>query len=121
MNLSRHFDEIAQQWKRIESLEQLEQAIKSSNDRPIAIFKHSTSCPRSAFAKLRLVQAAEEMNKHMSVYYLDLLRYRAISNAVAQILGIVHQSPQLIVLSKEKVCYHASHESISASKAIASV
>lgn len=121
MKFIRHFDDIAQQWKRLESLEQLEQAIKSSNDRPVAIFKHSTSCSRSAHAKFRLTQAADEMNEHMAFYYLDLLRYREISNAIAQMLGLVHQSPQLIVISKEEVRYHASHESISASKAMASV
>jgi bacillithiol system protein YtxJ len=43
---------------------------------------------------------------------LDLLSYRAISNAIAQQLEVTHQSPQLLVIKNGKAVAHASHEQI---------
>ena len=44
--------------------------------------------------------------------YLDLLNHRDISGAIAERLGVVHQSPQLIVIKNGKAIAHASHEGI---------
>ena len=46
------------------------------------------------------------------VYYLDILNYRAISNAIAERFEVQHQSPQLIVIKEGKAIAHASHEGI---------
>jgi bacillithiol system protein YtxJ len=45
---------------------------------------------------------------------LDLIEYRSISNEIASRFGVVHQSPQMIVLKNGKAVYDASHESIDA-------
>jgi len=50
----------------------------------------------------------------VDIYYLDLLNYRTISNRIASLFGVEHQSPQLIVLQDGKVLYHASHSEIEA-------
>ena len=46
-------------------------------------------------------------------YHLDLLAHRDVSNAVAQTLGVVHHSPQVILIKDGEVVYHTSHHMIS--------
>ena len=50
----------------------------------------------------------------MELYFLDLLAHRSISNEVAERFGVVHQSPQLIVIKDGKAVYDASHSDIDA-------
>jgi bacillithiol system protein YtxJ len=45
-------------------------------------------------------------------WYLHLLSYRTISNAIAQQLEITHQSPQLLVIKNGKAIAHAAHENV---------
>jgi bacillithiol system protein YtxJ len=42
-----------------------------------------------------------------------LLAYRALSNQVAQDFGVIHESPQVILVREGKVVYHESHYGIS--------
>ena len=46
------------------------------------------------------------------LYYLDLLNYRDISNAIADRFDVVHESPQLLIIRNGEVINHASHGSI---------
>jgi bacillithiol system protein YtxJ len=49
---------------------------------------------------------------------LDLLRHRDISDEIAKITGVLHQSPQVIVLKNKEVVYAATHSGISARAAL---
>jgi len=51
-------------------------------------------------------------NQNVDFYYLDLLNHRDISNALADIFEVIHQSPQIIVLEKGTLKAHASHYDI---------
>ncbi|SDL74836.1 bacillithiol system protein YtxJ [Catalinimonas alkaloidigena] len=101
-------------WKRIESTEGLTQAIAHSNEKPVLIYKHSTRCPISAAALARLERAwnTAEMAS-VEPYFLDLISYRVVSNAVEEQLGIRHESPQALLVHQGKVVYHESHLGIS--------
>ena len=46
------------------------------------------------------------------LYYLDLLAYRPVSNLIAEKFGVVHESPQMIVIKDGKVLFHESHGGI---------
>jgi bacillithiol system protein YtxJ len=48
----------------------------------------------------------------VSAYYLDLLEYKPVSTAIAEKLGVEHQSPQMLVLRNRHVVHHASHHAI---------
>jgi bacillithiol system protein YtxJ len=50
----------------------------------------------------------------MELYFLDLLAHRDVSNAIADKFGVLHQSPQIIVIKEGKSVFNASHESIEA-------
>lgn len=56
------------------------------------------------------------LEEQLPLYYLDLIQHRNITNLIADKTNVVHQSPQLIVVSAGKVIYHASHNSIDVEK-----
>ena len=81
------------------------------------IFKHSTRCSISLMAKKKLELEGEIIPENVPVYYLDLLNYREISNAVADIFQVHHQSPQLLVIKNGECIFESSHGEISAEEA----
>lgn len=81
------------------------------------IFKHSTRCSISLMAKKKLELEGEVIPENVPVYYLDLLNYREISNAIAEIFQVHHQSPQLLVIKDGECIFEASHGEISAEEA----
>jgi bacillithiol system protein YtxJ len=101
-------------WKKIESEEDLQKAIDHSFQNRIAIFKHSTSCFISKTVLRNFEKEIESLDQKVELYYLDLLAHRAISNKIANDLGVTHQSPQLIVIENGKAINNASHQDISA-------
>lgn len=100
-------------WKDLNSLNDLDKAIKDSYNKPVALFKHSTRCSVSLMAK-KSVERFWDLD--IDAYYLDLLAHRDISNKIAEALDVHHQSPQMILVKDGQVLYHASHESINIDK-----
>ena len=98
-------------WKNITSVAQLEAIEQESHATPVIIFKHSTSCPISAMAKNNF--EANNNNGKEIYYYLDLLRFRDVSNAIAEKFDVRHESPQVILLKNGEVAHHDSHMAIS--------
>lgn len=102
-------------WIPLTELAQI-QNIKTSPDYSI-IFKHSTRCSISLMAKKKLELESEAIPENVPVYYLDLLSYRDISNAIAEIFQVHHQSPQLLVIKNGECTFEATHGEISAEEA----
>ena len=107
-------DKVAFPWIELTSSEQLKEAIQSSDEHPVILFKHSTRCSISSMAKSRFESNWNTELTNVSIYYLDLIAHRNISNEIAELTGIEHQSPQAIVLKNKEVIYDASHSEISA-------
>ena len=62
---------------------------------------------------LREFESSFEEDQHtVSLYFLDLLTYRDISNEIGSEFDVFHQSPQLIVIKNGEAIYHASHNDI---------
>ena len=102
------------QWQSLTDEMTLNKIQEDSFEMPQVIFKHSTRCPISATAKSRFERSfQEEYRSKMDFYLLDLIAFRPVSNAIASQWNIVHESPQLLVISKGEVCYHDSHYGIS--------
>ncbi len=98
-------------WNQLETLSQLDELHHSSHQQPVVIFKHSTRCSISAFAKHRFEQGWDGSGK-ASAWLLDLIRFREVSNEIAARYGVPHESPQVIVLVGGKAVYDASHMDI---------
>jgi len=103
---------IHQDWKVLDSVEQLEKIMEAAGEKPIVFFKHSTTCGISAMAKNKLESAWDFNTDDMDFYYLDLLSHRPVSNKIAELLRVVHQSPQIIVVKNGQVVFHNSHHAI---------
>lgn len=104
-------------------LDDFEAVLEASKDAPQLIFKHSTTCPISGGAYRRV-------NDWMSgggstpVHLVKVIESRPISNAIAERLGVTHQSPQIILVKDGAAAWDTSHGAISSdsiSKAIAAV
>lgn len=100
-------------WKTLDNPEQVDQLIADSYQKPVMIFKHSTTCGISADAKHRLEAGWNFPPEQLDFYYLDLLNHRSVSNLVAEKLGVRHESPQLIYIKDGQAVADASHHAVS--------
>ncbi len=103
-------------WKILNSEDQIQEIIALSKQKPVGIFKHSTRCSISSMAKMRLEDAWDFKPNEIDIYYLDLLAFRPISNKVAEVFEVHHQSPQLLLIRNGECTYEATHLDISVSE-----
>lgn len=102
-------------WNSLSTIDQLEEIDKKSQEKPILLFKHSTRCSISAMSLARFERSYEE-TAAFEPYFLDLIAYRDVSDAIAEKYGVVHQSPQTILVKKGKAIFDSSHMGISYSE-----
>ena len=95
-------------FSRITEVRELENLIDRSKQGPVVIFKHSLTCPisTSAFEKMKDYEGDVDL--------VEVQRARALSNEIAQRLGVRHESPQIIVVRNGQVLWDASHFKITA-------
>jgi bacillithiol system protein YtxJ len=98
-------------WIELITEEQLAAINQASVEHPVVIFKHSTRCSISAMVKSRFERG--EAPADVSFYYLDLIRYRPISNKIAHDYAVEHESPQLLLIKNGSCVYNESHNGIS--------
>jgi len=97
-------------WIELQDLNTLEYIKLKSYERAQVIFKHSTSCSISSVVKNRLEKS--ESPTEIDFYYLDLINFRDVSNAVASLFQVHHESPQILVIKKGECIYDESHYGI---------
>ena len=103
---------IMNSWKSVTEKEHFFTLLENSAEKPQIIFKDSTTCGISAYAKHRLEHGFQLIEGKADFHYLDLQTFRPISNLIAQELRVTHQSPQVILLKDKKVVYTSSHQAI---------
>lgn len=97
-------------WSPLTTLEELDALEAASAHGPVLLFKHSTRCSISSTALHRLQRAWQAADA--PVHLLDLLRHRALSDAIAARYGVRHESPQVLVIRDGRCVYQASHLAI---------
>jgi bacillithiol system protein YtxJ len=97
-------------WKALDDMEQLESIKAASYTTPQVIFKHSTTCSISRMALDRFERAAAPEN--VDFHYLDLLKHRPISAAIAEKFQVFHESPQVLLIKQGECIYDESHYGI---------
>lgn len=100
-------------WISLTESNQLSSIILQSKVTPVLIFKHSTRCGVSRMALRSFEKEFDIESNKIDLYFLDLLKYRAISSEISEKLGVYHQSPQVLLVKNEQVIYHDSHYQIS--------
>jgi bacillithiol system protein YtxJ len=99
-------------WIELTEINQLQDIKDKSVTKPQIIFKYSTRCGISRMVKNQFVEDFEFSENEVDLYYLDLIQYREVSNAVANTFNLVHESPQLLVIKNGIEVAHDSHGSI---------
>ncbi|MES2412060.1 MAG: bacillithiol system redox-active protein YtxJ [Bacteroidota bacterium] len=98
-------------WKQLLNVLQLEELVAESEDKPVLIFKHSTRCGVSRMV-LKKFENEYDLEDAVAPYFLDLLAHRNLSNEIARLFGVGHESPQVLLIRNGKVVYDASHSDI---------
>jgi bacillithiol system protein YtxJ len=97
-------------WIKLTALPELDAAITASYKKPVVLFKHSTRCSISSTALSRFERNwNNEAETTLVPYFIDLIAYREISNAIADKTTINHESPQAILLVDGQAVFNASH------------
>ena len=99
-------------FREITSSPQLKQFMDESNQRKVIFFKHSTTCPTSSRAWVEVQNFIKESSDEVLVGMIKVLESRSISNQLTEELGIKHQSPQVLLVSKGIALWHASHQEV---------
>lgn len=106
-------------WNNLNSVEQLSEIDEKSKTKTQIIFKHSTRCSVSSFAKRILTsEFNEDIQNKVDVHYLDLIAFREISQEIASRYSVLHESPQILVINNGVCSYNASHSDVSFDKAL---
>ena len=100
-------------WVNLDSIDLLNELIEGSNTKPVLFLKHSTRCSISSMALSRLENYWDIEEDALTPVYLDLIKYRDVSNEIAHVLNVMHQSPQILLVKDGKCIYQASHNEIS--------
>jgi bacillithiol system protein YtxJ len=101
--------------KEIQQIKELEDALASSSDRPVLLFKHSLTCPISTRAYNELNSYLKEADPDVSYNLITVQRARSLSNEVAARLGVHHETPQAILVRNGREVWNASHFAITSS------
>lgn len=106
----------AVKWNDLTQIKQLDEIVAESAQTPVIIFKHSTRCGISRMALKGFEGNYSIGEEHAKPYYLDLLNHRDISNEIANRFGVMHQSPQVLVIKNGVAVYNESHGDIDANE-----
>jgi bacillithiol system protein YtxJ len=86
----------------------LDNLLTDSKQRPIIVFKHSNACSISSRAYREMEKVEGQVN------ILEVQSAREISRELANLTGVRHETPQVIVLRDGKAVWNASHFDVQA-------
>lgn len=100
----------------VSSAEELDRLFETSHRHPVWLFKHSLTCGISSSALREYQRAAAAVPEDRPVRFalLEIQPHRPLSDQVARRTGVVHQSPQALLLVDGEAVWNASHWQIQA-------
>jgi bacillithiol system protein YtxJ len=76
---------------------------------PLAVvYKHSPICPTSGITYEEM-RSLRHLHQDVPVYLVDVIHCRPLSRRIAEEVGVVHASPQAIILRAGVPAWHGSH------------
>ena len=92
----------------------LDDLFARSDEAPVLLFKHSTTCPISAHAYREMSRLDATATPPVALVIVQTAR--PVSNEIAQRTGVRHESPQTILLRRGRPVWTASHYDITAAE-----
>jgi monothiol bacilliredoxin len=81
---------------------------------PLAVvYKHSPICPSSGMAYEEM-RSLRRLHQDVPVYLVDVIHSRPLSRYISERVGVVHASPQAIILRAGVPAWHGSHSDLRA-------
>lgn len=99
-------------WFRLEDLQSLNDVFHSPSEKPVLFFKHSARCSISIMVLSRFEKNWKNSVDVCSLYLINVIEQRPISNHLSELTKTEHQSPQVLLICNEKLLYSASHTDI---------
>lgn len=103
-------------WNYLKSIEELDRILLASFSTPQIIYKHSSRCYISSMVKFRLESDWNFGIQEITTNFLDIIKYKNVSQYIAEKLQIPHESPQIILIHKGETVYDESHQEIFAAE-----
>src|SRR4051812_17738310 len=90
------------------SVDQWKNILEQSKEKAVIVFKHSTTCPVSAYAYGEFTS----FNSPVNTYLVKVIENRSVSNEIQNDLGVRHESPQAFLVANGQAIWNASHRKI---------
>ncbi|PSQ97267.1 MAG: bacillithiol system redox-active protein YtxJ [Bacteroidetes bacterium SW_9_63_38] len=87
-------------------------AQEHSDDTPVLVYKHSSTCPVSSKAQTEVEKLLSDGS--LPVYRVVVQDHRAVSDLIEEELGIRHETPQAILLHNQDPVFDTSHFDVTA-------
>jgi bacillithiol system protein YtxJ len=105
----------------LRDLHDLDAALVRAASEPIVIFKHSPTCGVSAQASEEIDELVERAALPLPLYVVSVRAQREVSEAITKRFAIRHESPQVLLVHRGAVLWHASHFRVTAAEIHAAV
>ena len=97
-------------YRELTSVKALEETLQASHQQPVLFFKHSITCGVSArafaeFEKYLQTEASAGLQHALIV----VQKAREVSDRLAQLTGVPHESPQAILVRNGQAVWNESH------------
>lgn len=94
------------------TIEELEAALEGSTEKPVFIFKQSTTCPISSAAFSAFNTFVDLTGDDANMYFVKVRETRPVSNQLTEETGVKHESPQVFFIKDREPLWNASHRDI---------
>ena len=104
-------------WLSLESISQVDEIANPSEQSDysaVLIFKHSSICSISSMALSRLERKWHITEDKITTYFLDIRKFRDVSNYLEDKFQVKHESPQVLLILNGECVFSTSHNLISA-------
>lgn len=98
--------------KELLEIEELQDVYETSVEKPVLLFKQSTTCPVSAGAFQQFKTFLNHNEGDYDAYFVKVRESRPVSDKIAEDLGIRHQSPQIFLIKDQEAMWNESHAKI---------
>jgi bacillithiol system protein YtxJ len=95
-------------FKELRDVASLDSFLAQANGDPVIIFKHSDNCGISGRAY------AELLKLERPVGLITVQSARAVSDEIEKRLGVMHETPQVLIVREGKIAWTASHGRVKA-------
>lgn len=93
------------------SQERLDELMSADATTRTILFKHSLTCPVSTAGFREFEKYVDGLGDDAGGIFalIQIQNQRPLSNRVAEVTGVKHESPQAVIMEAGKVLWHASH------------